>query len=79
MKSKKLAIGALALATTVSGFFAGFAYAKQPHMENAIVHLQNAKSELLAATDNKGGHKAKAVELIEQAAAAVRKGIDEAR
>lgn len=57
---------------------AGLASAKpvdQPRMEAARANLQSARSELQLATDNKGGHKKKAINLINQAIAAVNKGI----
>lgn len=79
MKSKKLVMSTLALATLVSGFFAGLAYARQPHMEASINHLQNAKAELLLAEDNKGGHKVKAGQLIDEAISEVRAGIADTR
>ena len=47
----------------------------QPRMEAAKVDLQNAKAELMLATNNKGGHKTKAINLVNQAVAAVNRGI----
>jgi len=57
---------------------AGLASAKpvdQPRMEAARADLQSARSELQLATANKGGHKQKAINLINQAIAAINKGI----
>ena len=39
----------------------------QPHMRAALEHLQAAKSELEAAEHDKGGHRAKAQQLTQQA------------
>ncbi|MCF3933583.1 hypothetical protein L1787_09185 [Acuticoccus sp. M5D2P5] len=54
---------------------AGEAVAKQSHMEAAIVNLQKAKEQLQAAAANKGGHRTKAIGLIDQAISEVRQGI----
>jgi hypothetical protein len=57
---------------------AGLASAKpvdQPRMEAARADLQSARSELQLATANKGGHKQKAINLINQAIAAINKGM----
>jgi hypothetical protein len=51
----------------------------QPYMEAARADLQKAKAELLVAEHNKGGHRAKAVGLVNQAIAEVNRGIDYAR
>ena len=39
----------------------------EPHMSAAIGHLQQAKEELQRAAPNKGGHREKAMELVNQA------------
>lgn len=51
----------------------------QPNMESARQNLQNAKANLQAAEHNKGGHRAKALALVNQAIAAVNRGIAFAR
>jgi len=48
----------------------------QPHMQAAIDQLQAAKSELEEARANKGGHRMRAIELIDQAIAEAQAGID---
>jgi hypothetical protein len=53
----------------------GYAIGAQPHMEAAIGLLQNARAELGAATPNKGGHREKAIALVDQAITQVRQGI----
>jgi hypothetical protein len=58
--------------------FCGVAVAaEQPHMEAALAALENAKSEILAADQNRdhGGHAGSATNLIEQAIHQVREGI----
>ena len=54
----------------------GYAIGAQPHMEATIALLQNARSELNAATPNKGGHRERAMALIDQAIGEVRLGIN---
>jgi hypothetical protein len=53
----------------------GVAWERQPHMEAALHHLEQAAQELQAAEHDKGGHRAKALELTNQAIAHVREGI----
>ncbi len=48
---------------------------KQPHMEKALEHLEHAKNQLQKAEHDKGGHRAKAVGLVDQAMAEVKAGI----
>lgn len=51
------------------------AQANQPHMQTALDALGRARSELQAATANKGGHRVKALDLIAQAIGEVKAGI----
>jgi hypothetical protein len=53
----------------------GYAIGAQPHMNESIALLQSARGELAAATPNKGGHRERALGLIDQAIAEVRAGI----
>lgn len=48
---------------------------KQPHMEKALEHLEHAKAQLQKAEHDRGGHRAKAVELTNQAMTEVRAGM----
>lgn len=48
----------------------------QPHMQAALNLLQMAEQQLAAATDDKGGHRVKAMEHAKQATAEVKKGIE---
>ena len=47
---------------------------EEPHMSAALGHLQEAKAELEKATPNKGGHREKAMQLVDQAMQQVRAG-----
>jgi hypothetical protein len=53
----------------------GYAIGAQPHMVESIAMLQSARGELVAATPNKGGHRERAITLIDQAISEVRAGI----
>ena len=46
----------------------------EPHMSAAYGHLEQAKAELDKAAPNKGGHREKAIQLVEQAINEVRQG-----
>jgi len=59
----------------VASFAAGFALAAQPHMQSALHALRNSKAELEAALPDKGGHRVKAIALVDQAIAEVQAGI----
>jgi hypothetical protein len=54
----------------------GYALGAQPHMQETMALLQNARTELTAATPNKGGHRERALALIDQAIAEVNAGIN---
>jgi hypothetical protein len=46
----------------------------EPHMSAALGHLQEARAELDKAASNKGGHKEKALQLVDEAIQQVRQG-----
>jgi hypothetical protein len=48
----------------------------QPHMQRALDLLRDAKSNLEAATTDKGGHRVKAIGYVNNAIDEVKKGID---
>ena len=60
---------------TVAGLAIPASAADQPHMKSALNALRNAKQQLSLATADKGGHRAKAMELVNQAISEVEKGI----
>lgn len=53
----------------------GYAIGAQPHMAETITILQSARAELVKATPNKGGHRERALALIDQAIGEVRSGM----
>jgi hypothetical protein len=66
------AILSLVLSFTSAAFAAPEA---QPEMRAALAHLQEAKKALESASHDKGGHRAKAVALVNQAIRQVEAGI----
>jgi hypothetical protein len=47
----------------------------QPHMRSALDHLRAARSDLRSATPDKGGHRAKAIQLTDAAIEQVQRGM----
>ena len=71
--------GVLFLLLTV-GYVAGCATGGgQPHMQSAMDHLRSARDELNVAEANKGGHRERALRLINDAISEVQSGMDYAR
>ena len=64
------------VATFAAGACMGGASAAQPHMSAALDALRTARSELVAATPNKGGHRARAISLVDQAISETQAGIN---
>lgn len=67
----------LPIACLLIGAIAGasIAYAAQPNMVNALNSLRAARAELVRATANKGGHRERAIGLIDQAIGETEAGI----
>ncbi len=51
------------------------AHAGQPKMQQALAALQNARAKLSQAEHDKGGHRVRALQLIDQAIAETQAGI----
>ncbi len=71
----RLAAAGAVVATAATALTAKEALAYQGNMDRAIERLQEARSFLRDATPDKGGHKARAIELIDQAIGQTREGI----
>ena len=54
----------------------GPARADQPNMQATLKNLEQARNNLVRATADKGGHRGRARELIEQAMAEVKAGVE---
>jgi hypothetical protein len=65
----------LVAAAAILGF-ACATYADQPHMQASLQSLLSAKEELQQASRDKGGHRVRAEQLVNQAIAEVRAGIE---
>ena len=78
--AKRLAVVLLILSTVLfGGFWASRVRADQPHMEAALDHLRAARQELEVAAADKGGHRANAILLVNDAIDQVERGIEYAR
>jgi hypothetical protein len=72
--SKRSAVVALLLVVASVGLVLA-SPPDQPRMNAARADLQKARAQLVAAEHNKGGHRAKALSLVNQAIVAVQRGI----
>jgi hypothetical protein len=73
----KTGLGVVALASVLTaGVFIGEALAAQPHMHAALDDLRAARSELMTATHDKGGHRVEALRLTNAAITETQAGID---
>jgi len=59
----------------LAAFGIGYAVAAQPHMEAALSALETASHELEVAVPDKGGHRVKAIALVNDAIGQVKAGI----
>lgn len=76
----RISFAILVLLTLVAGFIAGCASGSgQPHMQAALDHLRSARGELNSAMADKGGHRVRAIAIVDDAIAEVQAGIDYAR
>jgi hypothetical protein len=76
MKTLKMGLVILAV---ISAFNLSSASARQPHMDNALRHLREAREALQRAEPNKGGHRERAIDFVDRAIAQVEEGIRFAR
>jgi hypothetical protein len=59
-----------------SGILVENSYAGQPHMYNALDNLRSARHQLEVAREDKGGHRARAIGIIDNAIGEVKAGIE---
>jgi len=78
-KSRRLKTCLLVAGCLATGYLAGHAGAAQQHMQEARKHLEAARGELNRASADKGGHRAKALDLVGQAIDEVRRGMEAGR
>jgi hypothetical protein len=67
--------GSLLVLVLAFGFIAGQISAAQPKMQAALANLRQARANLQAATADKGGHRERAIELVNQAIDQVEEGM----
>jgi hypothetical protein len=74
--SRRATLQRVVPAIGLCGLAAGLAKAEnQPHMQAALGHLRAAKQSLETADPDKGGHRTKAINLVNSAIAQVEEGI----
>lgn len=80
MRSRVVAIASALLLTAGMGLYS-FVYAQsrrmeihEPHMSAAYGHLEQARAELEKSTPNKGGHRERAMQMIDQAMQQIEEG-----
>jgi len=80
MRSRFFALCSVLVVTAGLGVYS-FVYAQtrrmaihEPHMSAAYGHLEQAKSELERAAPNKGGHRERAMQAIDQAMEQIQEG-----
>ena len=80
MRRQLLIFALLVIVTVIGGYVAGCASAAgQPHMNAALGELRAARAELDSAAADKGGHREKAIGLVDEAINEVQAGIDYAQ
>ena len=82
MKTKPIGLVVAMAASLVVGILIGCSptvRADQPHMQAALDSLLNAEHELSVAEEDKGGHRAAALQETRSAIAETRRGIEFAR
>jgi len=72
----RIVVAFLLCAVLISGLLLGRASADQPHMQAALDHLRLAEADLRKADPDKGGHREKAMKLVNQAINQVEMGIN---
>ena len=73
--TRRLIVPAALLAAFGGGLAASSASADQPYMHNALDELRVARATLAAGAPDKGGHRVRAMALVDRAIAEVRAGI----
>jgi len=76
MKMGRKILAVVVVAVLVIGGTVGICTADEPHMRAALERLREAREQLEKAAPNKGGHREKAIELINHAIEQVQKGIE---
>jgi hypothetical protein len=75
MSRNRVVVACLLCLVLLTGCIIGRASADQPHMQAALDHLRAARAELDKADADKGGHRMKAIALVNDAISQVEKGV----
>ncbi|MEB3361285.1 MAG: hypothetical protein VKI42_04065 [Synechococcaceae cyanobacterium] len=75
---QRRAFSLLASFTAGALLSAAVTVAQQPNRRNALSQLQGARASLLAARPNKGGHRDRALDLVNRASVQVEAGLADA-
>lgn len=78
-KGGKFTLMVIFLAGLTLGAAIPWALGYEPHMANALRLLRDARVELVRAIPNKGGHRERAIELVDRAIVQVEKGMEYGR
>jgi hypothetical protein len=73
---KRVVLAVLVVGLLIGSAIGGWAAIHQPHMIAALEALNKARAELEVAEHNKGGHREKALELVNKAIVQTKKGIE---
>ena len=77
MNRRSILLPGLFILVLLLGYLAGCASGGgQPHMQSAKDHLTSARDELNAAETNKGGHRERAIRLVNDALDHVQRGME---
>jgi hypothetical protein len=79
MKRQSKLVSILFVITFVASIFAGHAHAAQSHMLAARNHLRAARHQLEMALADKGGHRERAISIIDNALGEVNAGMEFSR
>ena len=74
-KGRKAVVALFFVLTLITGIVAGQALADQPRMMQALDALRVARTNLQEASTDKGGHRERALELVNRAISEVEKGV----
>ena len=76
MVRRKVVVVFMVVGLIIGGAIGGYAMIHEPHMESALDHLIEAKTQLEMAEHNKGGHRAEAIKLTNLAIEEVKMGME---
>lgn len=76
LSPRMIILALICIGALTGGYLVGHAAGRQPRMRAALEQLRDARAELKAAAPNKGGHRVKAIVLVNDAIAQVKAGME---